>query len=39
MFKEMPIPIGDILKKNPPELQCFGFNVADIGIDFKKSQM
>lgn len=39
MFKEIPIPVGDIVQKNPPELQCFGFNVADIGLDFKKSQM
>lgn len=33
------MPVGDILKKNPAELQCFGFNIADIAIDFKKSQM
>ena len=39
MFKEVPIPVGDIVKKNPPELQCFGFNIGDIGLDFKKSQM
>lgn len=39
MFKEVPIPVGDIVKKNPPEMQCFGFNIADIGLDFKKSQM
>lgn len=39
MFKEVPIPVGDIVKKNPPELQCFGFNINDIGLDFKKSQM
>jgi hypothetical protein len=39
MFKEVPIPIGDIVKKNPPELQCFGFNIGDIGLDYKKSQM
>lgn len=39
MFKEVPIPVGDIVRKNPPEMQCFGFNIADIGLDFRKSQM
>lgn len=39
MFKEVPIPVGDIVKKNPAELQCFGFNIDDIAIEFKKSQM
>ena len=38
-FKEFPISVGDIIKKNPAELQCFGFNVADLDISFKKSQM
>lgn len=37
MFKEVPLPIGDILKKNPPELQCFGFNIADLDVSFRKS--
>lgn len=31
--------VGDIIKKNPTELQCFGFNVSDLDISFKKSQM
>ena len=38
MFKEVPVPIGDILRKNPPELQCFGFNIADLDVSFRKSQ-
>lgn len=38
MFKEVPIPLGDLLAKNPPEMQCLGFNVVDIGVDFRKGQ-
>lgn len=38
-FKEFPMSVGDIIKKNPTELQCFGFNVSDLDISFKKSQM
>lgn len=30
--------MGDILGKNPKELACLGFNVADLDISFKKSQ-
>lgn len=38
MFREIPIPVGDIMAKNPAELQCFGFNIADLDISYKKSQ-
>jgi len=38
MFKEFPIKTGDIASKNPAELQCFGFNIADFDISYKKSQ-
>ena len=38
MFKEIPVPIGDILSKNPKEFGCFGFNIADIDLTFAKSQ-
>ena len=36
-FKEMPISIGDIVAKNPQELQCFGFNINDFDLSFRKS--
>jgi len=29
----------DLLKQNPKELQCLGFNIADLDIAFKKSQV
>jgi len=29
----------DLLKQNPKELACLGFNVADIDATFKKSQV
>lgn len=38
MFKEIPIPLGDILSKNPKEFGCFGFNIADVDLTFAKSQ-
>jgi|TARA_B110000285_G_scaffold171381_1_gene191860 hypothetical protein len=38
-FKPFPLPVGDIIRKNPKELQCFGFNVSDLDISFKKSQV
>lgn len=38
MFKEIPLNVGDITAMNPAELQCFGFNVADLDIAYKKSQ-
>lgn len=37
-FKEFPFYLNDILSKNPKELQCLGFNIADFDIAFKKSQ-
>jgi len=39
MFKEFPYYMRDLLKSNPKELQCLGFNVADIDATFKKSQV
>lgn len=39
MFKEIPLNIGDIMKKNPRELQCLGFNLVDLDVSFRKSQM
>jgi hypothetical protein len=36
-FKEQEFLLGDIIKKNPKELQCFGFNVSDLDVSFKKS--
>lgn len=38
-FKEFPFHLSDILSKNPKELQCLGFNIADLDISFKKSQV
>lgn len=38
-FKEFPLRISDLLSKNPKELQCLGFNIADLDISFKKSQV
>jgi thiaminase len=37
MFKEIPLNIGDIMKKNPRELQCLGFNLVDLDVSFRKS--
>ena len=36
-FKEFPFYMNDLLAKNPKEMQCLGFNVADFDITFKKS--
>jgi hypothetical protein len=38
MFIDYPIKIGDLLSKNPKELQCLGFNVADVDVSFKNLQ-
>ena len=38
-FKEFPFYLSDLLSKNPKELQCRGFNIADLDISFKKSQV
>jgi len=37
MFKEFPMEIGDLVKKNPKEAACLGFNFSDLDISFKKS--
>ena len=39
MMREIPLRVGDIVKKNPPELQCLGFNLADLDVSFKKAQV
>lgn len=39
MFVEYPIRMGDILSKNPKEIACLGFNIADIDLSFRKSQI
>lgn len=39
MFKEFPFYMNDLLSKNPRELACLGFNVADLDVTFKKSQV
>lgn len=39
MFKEFPGRIRTLLKKFPPELKCFGFEVTDLDISYKKSQV
>lgn len=39
MFREFPYYMTDLLKLNPKELTCLGFNVADIDATFKKSQV
>ena len=39
MFKEIPGKVNTILSKFPPELQCFGFQVTDIDLSYKKSQL
>lgn len=31
--------MSDLLSKNPKELQCLGFNIADLDVTFKKSQV
>ena len=38
-FKEFPFYLSDIIAKNPKELQCLGFNIADLDVTFKKSQV
>lgn len=39
-FRPMPEKIlGELVRKNPKELQCFGFNLSDLDISFKKSQV
>lgn len=38
-FKEYPFHMSDLLSKNPKELQCLGFNIADLDVTFKKSQV
>lgn len=38
-FREYPFHMQDLLSKNPKELQCLGFNVADLDVTFKKSQV
>ena len=38
-FKEFPFHLSDIIAKNPKELQCLGFNIADLDVTFKKSQV
>merc|ERR1719263_2175001 len=39
MFKEIPGKINTLIKKFPPELECYGFKVSDLDIAYKKSQM
>jgi hypothetical protein len=39
MFVDYPIKIGDLLSRNPKELSCIGFNVADVDLTFRKSQV
>jgi hypothetical protein len=39
MFRTFPYTMKDLLKQNPKELSCLGFNVADIDASFKKSQV
>ena len=39
MFKEIPGKMNTLLKKFPPELECYGFRVSDLDIAYKKSQM
>mmetsp|Transcript_42148 Transcript_42148/g.64639 ORF Transcript_42148/g.64639 Transcript_42148/m.64639 type:complete len:555 (-) Transcript_42148:60-1724(-) len=38
-LKDIPLNISDLLKKNPKELQCLGFNLSDLDVSFKKSQV
>jgi len=37
MFKEMPGRVNTVLKRFPPELKCFGFQVSDMDMSYKKS--
>ena len=39
MFKEIPGRINTILKLMPKEFACLGFEVTDMDLAFKKSQM
>lgn len=39
MFKEMPGRVNTVLKRFPPELRCFGFEVSDMDMAYKKSQV
>lgn len=36
-FREFPLPIGDIVSKNPPQAACLGINLSDLDITFQKS--
>lgn len=38
-MRDVPVKVGDIVKKNPEELQCLGFNVVDLDVSFKKAQV
>jgi len=37
MFKEIPGKVNTVLKRFPPELRCFGFEVSDLDVAYKKS--
>ena len=39
LLKPYQVDVTDLDKKGPAELQCFGFDLADIDLSFKKSQM
>ena len=39
MFKEIPGKVNTVLKRFPPELRCFGFEVSDLDVAYKKSQV
>lgn len=38
-FKELPFFLKNLLQAQPKELACFGFNMADLDVSFKKSQV
>lgn len=38
-FKELPFFLKNLLQQTPKEMQCLGFNLADIDLAFKKSQV
>ena len=40
MFKEIPGKVSTLIERlNFPEIQCFGFNIADLDMSYKKSQV
>ena len=37
MFKEINYDVNGLIKKGPKEFKCFGFEISDYDLSFKKS--